>query len=717
MKQIQYILCLIFVFSLQSQAQNKLTLEDIWSTYKYYPMGIPSVQQTNSDTSVLTFFYPHILKIDYRNVHFDTLLDCSKFPELQINNFTSNGNETTFLLASKVQSVRRDSEKAIYYLYSAKSKTITPLIDSVSYIQNPTFSTNNESICYFKDNNLFVKQNNVIQQITSDGKSNEIINGMPDWVYEEEFNLKQAYAWSSDGKNIAYLKFNESQVPLYQIPEYDSTYPTYISYKYPKPGFPNSMVTAYVYNVASQKTIQLQIPISYEYIPEFKWIDTNRIALTLLNRHQNQLSIFLYDISKNTYTEIVKLPESSTYYDIPTYFTPIPNSDLFVIRIEDSKLHVYDYYKGFQYTIAENSSEITNVYGYFSIDSCIYFQSTKGIPYNRYVCKTPVFKQSKMQVTILDELPGTHDMKFSNTGTYRIHEYSNVSPHLSICFESNSIEHKPICNTNSWMSNLSKSMNFSQPTFFKIPTEKNEFLHAYYILPHNFKKNKKYPVIVNVYGGPGNQEVMDQWTYDYYWYQFLAQEGYVVIAVDGRGTDGRGFDFRKQTYLQLGNLETKDYAATADFLKGFSFVDSKNIAIQGWSYGGYISLLTAGKFPDAYKAVVSIAPVTDWRYYDNIYTERYMRTPEENPDGYTNASILTYTMNIKAKVLIAFGTADDNVHPQNSYTLIREFINNSIDFEQLSIPNDEHSLFENNSRFYLYSKIFEFYEKELKPNK
>ena len=716
MKKIQIIAILIFLLSSIAYSQDKLTLEDIWKTYKYYPMGLPPVHHCSDDTSFLLFDYPGIMQCNYSLTSVTKILDCSKFTGIDVDNFISSPNESIFLFSTKTQRVRRSTEKSIFYEYSIPQKTIVPLIDSVTYIQNPTFSPDNSKICFFKDNNLFIKQpSKSIEQITFSGKKNEIINGMADWVNEEEFELLQAFSWSPDSKQIAYLQYNETNVPTYTIPIYDSVYPTLQTYKYPKSGYPNSIVTAYIYNCESKKTIQISFPNPYEYIPEFTWIDSTKLEFTLLNRVQNKMWIYVFSIIEET-GNIVYTENNNFYVKIPTFFTPIPNSNQFIIRDgsgEYDNLLLCDYNTGVIKQVTNNVGDVTKIYGYFPKQNRFYFQATNNFPTERYVMSNTLDGNNK-DLRIISSKIGNHDININKSGDYWIHEYSNVNPTLSICLEHKDSTQALMCFNNEWMQEVAETMKFTKPVMFKIPNGENEELLGYYILPHDYKKNKKYPVVVNVYGGPSVQKVMNEWTYEYYWYQFLAQEGYIVIAVDCRGTDGRGNPFRNQTYLKLGEIESQDFATAADYIKKMDFADSKNIAIQGWSYGGYISLLTAAKYPKSYKAVVSIAPVTDWKYYDNIYTERYMRTPQENPKGYENSSVLNHAKDIQAKILVAHGLGDDNVHPQNSLELTRKFIDFNIDFEEILFPNDEHSLYGNNSRLYLYTKIFKFYEKELK---
>jgi dipeptidyl-peptidase 4 len=717
MKRFIQILIIPFLLTNFAFAQNSFTIEDIWKTYKYYPFGLSNVTHGYDNKHFYLIDGDLIIKLPYENGPYDTVLDFSKFKNLSIQNFVLQPKENKILVANNSKDIRRNSFEAIYYEISLQNKEEKALIDSNTYCQNPTYNSSGNDICYFMKNNLFIKHNdNTTIQITSDGKDGEIINGMPDWVYEEEFDLLQAFSWSPDNKYIGYLKFNETQVPSYQIPFYDSIYPTYKTFKYPKAGNVNSIVTANLYNINSKQTIQIPIPIAYEYIPEIRWIDSLHIALTLLNRHQNNIKILVYSIDSKK-SDIVYSYENKTFVDIPSYFTPIPKTSTFIIRDDRDgflNLYLYDYSKGLQKQITKNKGDVTAVYGYFESGDRVIYQATNSIPTERYVFSTTINSGIDH---IYSTKSGTHSVSMSKNGNAWIHEFSSVEPSLEISIATIDSLNLRKTITNSWMQPMAKDFKFSPVEFFKIPTENNEYLHASIIKPLKFKSNKKYPVIVMVYGGPMFQKVTNEWTYDYYWSQYLALHGYIVVSVDCRGTDGRGSNFRKQTYLHLGEKESYDFDVTSTYLKKLSYVDSTNMAIEGWSYGAYISLLTVAKYPNSYKSVIAIAPVNNWGNYDNIYTERYMQLPSENPDGYKESNIMTYAKDIKASILLAHGTADDNVHPQNSFELARYFIDNEKDFDFLIFPNDEHSLYGENSRLYLYQKYFDFVEKELKPKK
>lgn len=693
-------------FAIVSFAQ--LSIDDIWKNYTYYPFGISNIMHDNYGKGFYMLESNKVLHVSYSNEKGATLVDFSNKTFQSVQSVVVSPNATKILAATGTQILRRNSFSALYMWYQVGSDTLMQLFSPNISIQKPTFSPKNDEICYFFENNLYLYNfKDAPYAITTNGKIHTIINGMPDWVSEEEFDMQQGFAWSPSGTHIAYLQWDETDVPLYTFSKYGNVYPEQYTYKYPKAGQAPARTTAYVYSVQHKKTIPVTFPKQYTYIPEFSWIDTSRIAFTLLNRLQNHVDIAVYSLHDASCT-IVYSFQSKTFVDIPTYFTHVAPSNTFIVRNDNDgflNLYEYSYTAGLLKQLTRNMGDITNVYGYFPNSHSVFFQATNNNPLERYVFELSLANE---QSQILSSEPGTHTIDINDGGTAWIREYSNKSPLLVTYIEGKQIENPRNPLGNYWMQDIAETFKFSPVEYMQIPTQQNEQLHAYIFKPYNFKKNKKYPVIVSVYGGPGQQKVTNEWTYDFYWNQYLAQQGYIVVQVDCRGTDGRGSEFRKQTYLQLGTMESYDFAATANYLRILPYVNPKQIAIQGWSYGAYMALLTAAKYPDAFNAVIAIAPVTDWKLYDNIYTERYMQTPELNPNGYEQSSVFTFVEHIKAPILLAHGTADDNVHIQNTYELVEKLIAHNKDFDVLVFPNNEHSLFGDNSRVYLYTKYLEF---------
>ncbi len=694
--------------------QAQLTLEDIWKTYTYYPFGFSNTIHDAQGTGFYILESNSVLHVPYTADKAKSIVNFSDKTDQQIQSIVFSSDNKTILAAVQSNYFRRNSFSAMYLKYSVDEDTLIPMFVPNIPIQKPTFSPVTNQICYFYQNNLYLYDSiDSVVAITTDGKSNEIINGMPDWVSEEEFDIQQAFLWSPIGTHIDYLQWDEKDVPTYTIPKYNNVYPEQYTYKYPKAGETPARMYAKIYSITDKETITVSFPKSYVYIPEFSWIDSSRIAFTLVNRLQNQVDIAVYSLQDSSCI-IVYSHASKTFVDIPTYFTHIETRNTFIVRNDSDgflNLYEYPYNSGFAKQLTKNIGDVTNVYGYFSKSNSIFYQATNNNPLERFVyelsCNT---KESRL----LSSEPGTHSIDINSQGTGWIREYSNKNPQLVTYIEGVNLEKIREPFANFWMKELAENLEFSEVEYFTIPTENNEYLNASLIKPKNFKKHKTYPVIVQVYGGPGMQKVTNEWTYEYYWNQYLAQHGYIVVSVDCRGTDARGSAFRKQTYCNLGDKESFDFAQTARYLRSLPYVSKQHIAIQGWSYGAYMALLTAAKFPDSYNAVIAIAPVTNWLWYDNIYTERYMQIPTANEQGYAASSVFTYIQQLTAPVLLAHGTADDNVHMQHSYELISKLIAHDKQFDLLVFPNNEHSLFGENSRMYLYSKYLNFLEMHFK---
>jgi dipeptidyl-peptidase 4 len=712
MKQKYFVLFFLLInLGAHAQKSPSLSLEQIWKTYDFYPVYAPDVHHMSNKTHFTFKYSDVIIRGSYLQRTFDTL---TMLPEnLSVNAYICNTNETELLLATGSRETHRHSYDAVFYRYNLETNTFSPLVTDETYIRNPVYAPTGEHICYIKNNNLFVtNSHNEHIQITFDGEKNNIINGAPDWVYEEEFDMQSAFSWSPCGEHILFLRFNETAVPLYEITVYDSIYPTRYSYKYPKVGAPVSLVTAHVYSVLSGKTIQISIPESYTYIPEFFWVNQHEIALTTLDRLQQHVSIFLINLTSNA-SSVIYTYTSEQYVDIPTNFTPLPHTSTFIItddRDGYTNLHLYDIKKGYIRQLTQHMGEITQVYGYAQKSESIYVQITGNNPLNRYISRIDV----QGNATEICTQHGTHEISFNADFSYGIHTFSDASqiPIISAVNDLGETQYTWI--QNNWLQQAFAKNSFTPKEFFTIPTSYGDSLYAWIIKPPKMKRKQTYPVIFTIYGGPTMQKVVNEASYSYFWYQFLAQNGYIVVSVDCRGVIGRGSEFRKQTYADIGEKEVADFAEAAHYISTLSFIDKSRIAIEGWSFGGYLAALSMGKIPDVFAAGVSIAPVTDWQFYDAIYTERYMQTPDLQADAYTRSSVLTYVDSIKKPILCIHGEADDNVHVQNTYAFARAMIDAGKQFEMIIIPNDNHSLIGKNSRLFMYSRIFDFYETHLK---
>lgn len=699
---------LICILAVQSFAQ--LTIEKIWKEYTYYPFSM-EIQNAADNNSFYFLYQNMLLQSSYNEKDFAPFVT---FPnELHVDDFILNYDDTEILLATKTENLRRSSYKSVFYEYNINTGNYVPLFDTVSLLQYPQYSHNNMSVCFYFDNNLYVKSAGNIKQITHDGKKNFIINGMPDWVYEEEFEMTHAFEWSYNDTKIAYIQFDEAEVPEYQIPFYGGVRPDYSVFKYPKVGDEVSKVALKVYNVVSEKTDVITLPDSCDmtYIPEFSWVNESTVAITTLDRKQKHLSIYAYNCETQKLTYLYSY-KAETYADIPTNFTAINGIDSFVVTDDRSGFNaLYLYSNGKSQQLTNGVGLVTHVFGFSPKHNAVFFQATGGDPKERKVYKVAL----NGKVEPIFDKKGTNNATFNSDFSYCMYEYSNAKQELDYIICSADGKRKYELLTYDAFQKEHNQMGFTPKEFVTIRTDDGVNLEVSIIKPHDFDKNKRYPVIMNVYGGPTTQKVLNDRSYDYYWHQYLAQNGYIVVSVDPRGVYGKNTNFsKKPTYLHLGDIEAADFVSTAKYLSGLSYVDSSKIAIEGWSYGGYISLFTVGKYPNIFKTAVAIAPVTDWTYYDAIYTERYMQTYNNNPEGYENSSVFKYVEDIKAHILLVHGLADDNVHPQNTIEFSRALIDNNVMHETVFFPNDNHSLFGQNSRYYLYTKVFAFYETYLK---
>ncbi|MFW5851129.1 MAG: alpha/beta fold hydrolase [Bacteroidota bacterium] len=709
-KAILFGICVFLYAGLENRAftqNNSLTLSEIWETYEYYPVYAPKIKHV-PQKNAFSFLYQN--KIVHKNYTQNKHTLFLEIPDsIYAQSFIYPPHSTSrLLIGTQLSPIRRDSYSAIFLEYDTTTQRFSTLFDTIP-VQNPQYSpTSLENICFFYNNNLYLKSSDTIFPITTNGTENQIINGHPDWVYEEEFELTSGYSWNQTGSTIAYLSFDERSVPHTSIPYYTHGQTEYTNFPYPKAGDSIPHVSLYIYSIDRKQNTKILIPTKYDYIPEFSWIDSSTLAITLLDRLQQNIKIIAYSITSQTAHTIYSYSHAA-YCDIPTHFTPLNESEFIVTDDRDgfTNIHLYDYTKGHISQLTKNSGIITDVYGYNHKTKQILFAATNNVPTDRYIFSV----NTAGTMTEICSERGTHDIYFNSDCSFGIHNFStaNTPPKVSVINSRGTIQYSWF--DNSHLTNLFDS--FSEKEFFSIPHPDEDSLLAWKIVPANPKKRTKYPVILSIYGGPTSQKVLNKFSYDMYWHQFLAQQGYMVIAVDCRGVIGRNSDFRKQTYLKLGTYETEDIAHTIKNLHSVPHADTSKIGIEGWSYGGYLSALTSATYPKLIDAAVCIAPVTDWSLYDAIYTERYMQTPKLNPNGYTNSSVLSCANQIITPILIIHGTGDDNVHTTHSYLLNRELINNKKDIRFVPMTNDEHSLFGKNSRIYMYTKIFDFYSEIL----
>ena len=712
MRKILFIFFLCFSSIACFSQSKEITLEDIWQNYNFYPKSYRGLNSMNDGE-----FYTQIkngeegqeiIKYSFKNgKRVVRLFKSSDFKIKRINSYSLSNDDRLMLLATETESIYRYSKKAIYYVFNIQNNKIKKLSDNK--VRYPTFSPDGTKVAFVFENNLYIKDitNGKENQITFDGKKNNIINGASDWVYEEEFKLVRGFEWSGDSRTIAFYKFDESHVKEFSMDKFNGNlYPTQEVFKYPKAGEANSTVSVYLYNIDDDEKKLIYTEEDYEYIPRIKWSnDPNILTMIGLNRHQNKLDFIVVD-SKDGSNRVLFTEEDKYYIDINDNLTFLPNN--FFIWTSEKKGYNHIYLKGLdgsEEQITSGSWEVTSFYGLDSDKMEIFFSSTEDGSINRsiYCLDLESGKRKKLSTQI-----GTNSAKFSNGLKYYINTYSNANtPPIFTLHKADGSLIKTI-EDNVEFQNKLEEYNISEKEFITIYTD-NADLNAWIIKPPNFDYNKKYPLFMFLYGGPGSQKVLNRYEgNNFYWYQMLAQKGYVIACVDNRGTGGKGAEFKKMTYKELGKYETIDQIDAAKYFGSLNYIDEKRIGIQGWSYGGYMSSLAITKGADVFNLAVAVAPVTNWRYYDNIYTERYMQTPQENPSGYDENSPINHVEKLKGKYLLIHGTADDNVHVQNTYEMSSALVRANKQFDLFVYPDKNHGIYGKNTRYHLYKKITNF---------
>jgi dipeptidyl-peptidase-4 len=582
-----------------------------------------------------------------------------------------------------------------------------------------SFNAKVNKVAFVKNNNLYIKDliTDQIEAITHDGKQNHIINGNCDWVYEEEWEFSQAYQWSPKGSYIAYYRFDESQVKEYNMPFYNSnnTYPSDYKYKYPKAGEANAIVSIKIFNVEHKNTITADIGSETDqYIPRIKWTTHNeQLCIYRMNRLQNHLDLLLTEASTG-HSATIYQEDNKYYVPVDDNIAFIPNTTAFIFTSEKSgytHLYHYDWTQQSMTQLTNGNWEIDNIIGIDVPHKTVYFTAGIAHPTERQLYSINWINK-KMET--LTHQPGVHQITPCIGYQYFVDKhsgYNNVPIYTLINNKGAAVR---VLEDNKTLQETLNQYNLSPITTLQIPNGKGEMLNAWMIKPPHFSPDKKYPVLLYQYSGPGSQEVMDKFPVgNYFWHQMLAQKGYIIVCADGTGTGGRGEAFKKKTYLQLGKLESDDQIAVGKYMAQQHYVDAARIGIWGWSFGGFMSSICIMKGNEVFKTAISVAPVTNWRYYDNIYTERYMRTPKENAAGYDENAPEKMAKLLKGNLLIIHGTADDNVHFQNAIMLTDELIKANKQFESEYYPNKNHGIYGGNTRQQLYQRMTNYILKNL----
>ena len=712
------LICLAFlaINPMFSQKKN-ITLDDLWKNYSFFPKNYNSLNSMNNGEHYVSLENSELgqeLNIykykDGERVR--TLFKSDEFDLKRITNYSFSNDEKKLLFETQSEKIYRYSSRSIYYVYNIFTNKLKKISDDK--LMFATFSPAGNKIAYVLDNNIYIHEINSgrTKQVTFDGQKNQIINGASDWVYEEEFGLVRSFEWAPDGEHIAYYKFDETNVKEFSMDLFKGgLYPTQEVFKYPKAGEENSVVRIYFYNLKKDKSTYIYTEKDYEYIPRIKWTkNSNLLALYGMNRHQNELDFVLADATSNT-NKVLFTEKDNYYIDIHDNLTFLPDDNFIWTSEKDGFNHIYiKGLDGSEQQITKGDWEVTSFDGVDSDKMELYYRSTEEGSINRtlYVHNLFTGKKRKLSTQI-----GDNSIKFSDNFKYYLNSYSNANTAPYYTLHKSNGEQLKILEDNAEFNAKMKEFNLSKKEIFSIKTEEAE-LNAWMIKPPNFDSNKKYPLFMFLYGGPGSQQVKNSfgWT-NYYWYQMLAQNGYIVACVDNRGTGGKGSEFKKMTYKELGKYELIDQINAAKYFGNLDYIDSKRIGIQGWSYGGYMSSLAITKGADIFSLAIAVAPVTNWRYYDNIYTERYMQTPQENANGYDENSPINHVDKLKGDYLLIHGSADDNVHVQNSMEMISALVKANKKFDLFIYPDKNHGIYGGNTRLHLYQKMTDFILKNL----
>ena len=723
MKNITKCLFLLVLTSVSALAQQKLTLEEIWGgAFRTQGMtALEALKNTNQYT-VLNFDRAtkssQIDLYDFATLEkVATLIDSKNHKELEgIDSYTFSKDEKKILIANHSDAIFRHSFTADYFIYDITAKSLVKLADYK--VQEPTFSPDGTKIAYAYQNNLYVYDlgSKKHTQITTDGKKNAVINGITDWVYEEEFAFVRAFDWNAAGDKIAFIRFDETNVPEFSMDMYNQgLYPTQNVFKYPKAGEKNSDVSLHIYDVkaASAKKINLDKYNDF-YIARIEWTyEANTLSAQVLNRHQNNLDLLFVDGNSGA-TKVVLNEKDKAYVDVTDNLTFLKDNSFIWTSEKDGFNHIYHYDKNgkLKNQVTKGKWEVTAYYGFDEKAGTIYFQSTENGSINRDVYSIKLNGSGKKR---LSTQTGTNGATFSPNFQYFINSYSSAknAPKHTLHETKTGKLIKTIVSNEALEAKLAK---YDLPTkeFSEITTEKGHKLNSWMIKPKDFDPNKKYPVFMFQYSGPGSQQVDNNWNgTDDYWFMMLAQQGYIVACVDGRGTGFKGAEFKKCTQKELGKYEVEDQIDAAKLFGTYSYVDKSRIGIFGWSYGGFMASNCIFQGADVFKTAIAVAPVTSWRYYDSIYTERYMQTPQENAGGYDNNSPINHVSKLKGNFLLIHGTADDNVHVQNTMKMIEALVQANKQFDWAIYPDKNHGIYGGKTRLQLYTKMTNFIKEKL----
>ena len=706
---------LIFIPSIINSQNKEITLDHIYRKGTFSQRTVAGLRSMDDGIHYTTMSNgSEILKFRYETgEQVEVIFSVNDLPGNEFRSFSNyefSDDESLILFTTGREQIYRHSYRAGFFIWDIKERTITRLSETGKQ-QLATFSPNGSKVAFVFENNLYYRDLDTGREIrvTSDGSINEIINGAPDWVYEEEFSFNKAFAWSPDSRKLAFYRFDESHVKMFNMTLYGELYPQWYQFKYPKAGEDNSLVTIHVYDLETSSAVTIDTGTETDqYIPRIKWTqDPSKLAVYRLNRLQNHIEVLLADASSGR-SEVL-WSETNRYFIRETsddMITFLEDGKHFIVMSERSGwMHFYLYNMNgrFLNAVTGGDWEVDRFIGVDHANRRLYYSSSETSPLQRNIYSIRLNGRDKRMLTP-DE--GANRAVFSNGFRYFINYHSDANTPTLITLHNARGRQIRILEDNSQLKQAVEEYAFSKTEFFTFTTSEGIDLNGFIIRPPDFDESKVYPLLMYVYGGPGHQAVRDSWN-TRAWYQMLAQKGYVIACVDNRGTGARGEEFMKSTYLQLGKYETIDQIEAARYLGSKSYIDAGRIGIFGWSYGGYMAGLCMTLGADVFSLGVSGAPVTNWRFYDTIYTERYMRTPQENPDGYDDNSPINHVEKLRGKFMLIHGTADDNVHLQNTIEMVDRLIAADKQFELLLYPNHSHGIRGDAAR-HMYTRITDF---------
>ena len=726
---ILFLLCLL-VQVVPAQGSKALDLKEITSG-KFRAEGIQGVipMADGEHYTQMNAEGTQIIKYSFRTgLQVEVVFDVAKARECTFKRFdgyTFSPDGSKILIRTETQPIYRHSYKAVHYLYTIKRNIVEKLSEGGPQ-QSPVFSPDGNMVAFVRDNNIFLVKmlyGNSESQVTEDGKFNHVLNGIPDWVYEEEFSFATALEFSPDNTMLAFIRFDESEVasfsfPIFagQAPHYSAleTYPGAYTYKYPKAGEANSKVSVHTFDIKSKVTRKMKLPLDPDgYIPRIRFTqDAAKLAIMTLNRNQNRFDLYFAD-PRSTLCKLV-LRDESPYYINESVFDNImfyPQNFSFISE-KDGYSHLYWYSMGGNLVkqVTKGKFEVKRFIGWDAATNTFYFESNEESP-----LRTAVYKTDKKGGRIkLSEKAGTNSAIFSSNLKYFMNTYSNLQTPAVITLNDNTGKVLKTLVTNQKLKETLAQYQLPKKEFFTFRTSQGTELNGWMIKPANFNESKKYPVLLYQYSGPGSQEVVDKWGIGgdrggIGWDAYMASKGYVIVCVDGRGTGGRGAEFAKCTYLNLGVKEAQDQVETAKHMAAQPYVDKSRIGIWGWSFGGYMTIMSMSEGTPIFKAGAAVAAVTDWRFYDTVYVERFMRTPQQNAEGYKAGSAFTRAANLNGRLLLVHGMADDNVHFQNCAEYSECLVQADKQFDMQVYTNRNHGIYGGNTRYHLFTRLTEFF--------